>query len=350
MTKKKYIAISILIVIFVFGGLFYGGIFDFQAKEATNTVKSGVTKDCTSTPWVVAQKKDFFKKYGVNFKDVGQIAPPQRKAAFLSGQTNVFEEHPNGIINLIKSGAKIRVVAVIGAEPVNQTERYDLKYHMHYLVKDGGLIKNADDLKKFKEKNNRKIKIGVAATGICADLEATAYLNKLNISKDDYEFIVINDDQQEQTLQQGLIDIASLHPPFFLKAEKDGGVNVLFTSTDAFGPAAGITLLAFSEDFINKYPGTVEDFIRAYTDSTRWSNDHRDEAGKLTAEFIDLPYTSNVHWYSPSNAIDDTSKAYIQQWIDAMVENGQLKKGEITVDDIVTYKFKDTWKTNLPDN
>jgi len=351
MVNKKLIGVVVAVIVIAgIGAAVFGGVFTDNTKAEFNAVKSGVTKDCTSTPWVVAQQKGFFKKYGVNFTDVGEIAAPQRNAAFLSGQTNVIEEHPNGIINLIKSGAKIKVVAVIGAEPVNQTERADLKYHMHYLVKEGGLLNSSEDLKTFKEKNGRKIKIAVGATGICADLEANAYFRKLNISKDDYEFIVLADNQQEQALQQGSIDIATLHPPFFLKAEKDGGVKVLFTSTDAFGDAAGTTLLAFSEEYIEKYPGTIRDFLKAYTEATRWSNEHRDEAGELTAKFIDLPFTSNVHWYSPSNAIDETSRGYIQQWIDAMVTDGYLKKGEITVDDIVTDKFKDTWRTDLPDN
>jgi ABC-type nitrate/sulfonate/bicarbonate transport system substrate-binding protein len=351
MVNKKLIGIVIAVIVVVgVSAAFFGGVFADNTKADFNSVKSGVTKDCSSTPWVVAQQKGFFKKYGVNFTDVGEIAPPQQNAAFLSGQTNVVDNHPNNIINLIKSGAKIKAVAVSGAEPVNQTEKYDLKYHMHYLVKEGGLLNSTEDLKNFKEKNGRKIKIAVGATGICSDLEANAYFRKLNISKDDYEFVVLADNQQEQALQQGSIDIASLHPPFFLKAEKDGGVGVLFTSTDAFGDAAGMTLLCFSEEYIEKYPGTIRDFINAFKDAERWSNEHRDEAGELTAKFIDLPYTSNVHWYSPSGAFDDVSIGYLQQWIDAMVIDGQLKEGEFTPEDLYTTKFQDTWKTDLPDN
>jgi ABC-type nitrate/sulfonate/bicarbonate transport system substrate-binding protein len=349
MVNKKYAGVLVAVIAIVVIAFFAaGGSSVFSAKEGNNTVEAAVTKDCAGTPWFVGQEKGFFDKYNINFIDKGEISWGQQPAALISGEINVYDNHPNAIINLIKSGAKVKAVAVTGAEPINHSTTNE--EHMHWLVKENSTLKTAADFIKFKEETGNKVKIAVGSTGICADLETNAWLRKNNISKDYYEFVVLADPQQEQALLQGSIDIATLHPPFFSKAEKDGGVRVLFTSTEALGPAAGLSLLVFTEDYIEKYPGTVRDFTKAYTEALRWSNNHREEAGEITAKNIGLPYTSNVHWYSPSSAIDDTVKGYLQTWIDNMVLDGQLKEGEFTPEDIYTTEFQDTWRTDLPDN
>jgi len=53
-----------------------------RQKRKTIHDKSQVNKDCSGTPWFVGVEKNFFKNGGVNFDDVGQIAGPQRNAAF----------------------------------------------------------------------------------------------------------------------------------------------------------------------------------------------------------------------------------------------------------------------------
>lgn len=351
MVNKRYAGIAIVAVIIIVAAAFFafGGTSAFATKQASNEVDAAVTKDCAGTPWFVGQELGFFNKSGIKFVDKGEIKWTDQPAALASGQINVYDGHPNSIINLLKAGAKVKGVAVGGAEPTDGGNKVD-EDHMHWLVLENSTLKTATDFKTFKEQNNRKVKIAVGGTGLCADLETNAWLRKNNISKDYYEFIVLPDPQQEQALKQGSIDIATLHPPFYKKAEKDGGVRILFTSYDAFGPAAGLTLVVFTEDYINKYPGTVRDFINAYKDAERWINNNREEAGEITAKDIGLPYTSNVHYYSSSGAINDKVKGYLQQWIDAMVADGQIQAGQYKPEDLYTTEFSDTWKTNLPDN
>lgn len=347
MVNQKYAAIAVIAVIglvaavFLVGGSSLGG-----AKESSNTVNAAVTKDCAGTPWFVAQEKGFFEKGGINFVDKGEIAWAQQPAALLSGQINVYDGHPNALINLLKSGAKVKAVAVGDAEPTPGT--VEDAEHMRWLVKEDSPLKSAEDITNFAKDNNRKVKIAVGATGICADLQTYSWLDKNNISKDDVELVVLADPQQQQALDQGLIDIATLHPPFYYKAQQDGGFRVLFDSTEAFGEAAGLTFIIFTEEYIEKYPGTVRDFIKSYKEAERWTNENRAEAGEITAKNIGLPYTSNVHWYSPSGAIDQEVIDFIQQWIDAMVYAGELEEGQFKPEDLYTTEFSDVWRTDLP--
>ena len=352
MVNKRYAGIAVVaVIIIVVAGFFaLGGTSAFATKQASNEVDAAVTKDCAGTPWFVGQELGFFNKSGIKFVDKGEIKWTDQPAALASGQINVYDGHPNSVINLIKAGAKVKGVAVGGAEPTDGGNKVD-EDHMHWLVAESSPLKNASDIPAFVKQNNRPVKIAVGGTGLCADLETDYYLNHtLHIPKSDYQFVVLPDPQQEQALKQGSIDVATLHPPFYKKAESDGGVRILFNSYQAFGPAAGLTLVVFTDDYISKYPGTVRDFTNAYKDGERWINNNRDEAGNITAKDIGLPFTSNVHYYSSSGAINDKVKGYLQQWIDAMVEDGQIQPGQFKPEDLYTTEFSDTWKTNLPDN
>ncbi|MCE7699692.1 MAG: ABC transporter substrate-binding protein [Methanobacterium paludis] len=347
MVNKKYAAITIIaVVVIVLAVLFGTGAF--AAKQTANTVNAAVTLDCAGTPWFVGVEKGYFKKYGLNFVNKGQIKWADQPAALASGQINVYDGHPNKLIDLLQSGAKVKGVAVSGAEPTVGGNKVD-EDHMHWLVSENSTLNTAADI-KAREQSGNKVKVAVGDRSDCGDLEFDAWLRSNNLTKDDITYVVLPDPQQEQALKQGQIDIATLHPPFYKKAEADGGVRIFLNSYQAFGPAAGLTLVVFTDDYISKYPGTVRDFINAYKDGERWINNNRDEAGNITAKDIGLPYTSNVHYYSDSGAIDSTVKGYLQQWIDAMVADGDIKQGQYKPEDLYTTEFSDTWKTNLPDN
>jgi ABC-type nitrate/sulfonate/bicarbonate transport system substrate-binding protein len=257
--------------------------------------------------------------------------------ALISGQTNVADAHPNTIINLLESGAKVKGVVAGGYEP---PEGNIMKYHMHWLVLNSSSYHNIRDLVA----NGRKPKIAVGGLGICADLENNAWFRQYNLTKDDFEYTVIPDPQQEQALRQGLIDVALLHPPFYTAAEAHGGVRVIESSYDTLlegknGSPAGLTLLYFTEDFIKNHPDDVRKFAKAFKDAERWSNDHPNESGELTAKDIGLS-TANAHYYSYSGAIDDSD---IQKWIDAMVADGNIPSGKYKPSDLYTTEFSDLW-------
>jgi ABC-type nitrate/sulfonate/bicarbonate transport system substrate-binding protein len=353
MVNKKIIGIAAVVVIIAAIAVILG-TGAFSTPTDPTDINAAINKDCTVTAWVVGEKEGFFKKYGVNVVDKGNIPAPQRPAAFTSGEINVIEAQPNTIINFIQSGVKAKGVVVTETEPADGDVS---KQHMHWLVKDDSPLKTAEDFKTFKETNGRKAVVAIAATGSCADLETNAWFRKNNISKEYYEIIILGDDQQEIALKQGSIDVATLHPPFYAKAEKDsadakdasGKFRILFTSTDAFGKAAGLSFAVFTEDYIKENPDVVRNFVNAFKDSERWANEHREEAGELTSEKIGLPFTANTHWYSPSGAITPEVKQLTQQWIDAMVADGIIKQGEFKPEDLYTTEFKDTWKTDLPD-
>jgi len=317
----------------VLSALLLLGVAVYAADSNSDyTLKASVNKDCSGTPWFVGVEKDFFKNGGVNFVDVGQIAAPQRNLALTSGQIDVEDVDPQQLINLIKAGVKVKGVAQSGDEPSDGDIN---KEHMHWVVLEDSPLKTPEDIANQKG----VVKFGVISEGICADTQNNALLRKYNIPKDKVQYVVIPDPQQEQALKQKLIDVAILHPPFYFAAEKHGGVRVLASSKDAFKGAGGTTLLVFREDFIKEHPETVRRFTQAYKDTEKWVNENREEAGELTAKDIGLTEAA-VHFYSHTGEINDSQ---LQYWIDSLVTDGVIKKGEFKPEDLYIKDFKDTW-------
>jgi ABC-type nitrate/sulfonate/bicarbonate transport system substrate-binding protein len=330
--KVRNIAVLAIIMVAV-SALVLAAILPGNANASSKyTIRANVNKDCTGTPYYVGQQIGYFEGNNINFVDQGALDYSLQPAALISGQDDLYDGHPNTIINLLQSGAKVKAVVMSGYEPAdgNLSEQ-----HMHWLTLANGPYQTLDDL--FA--NGHKPKIAVLATGICADLETNAYFREHNITSDRYELITLSDPQQEAALRAGTIDVAVLHPPFYTAAEQHGGVTILTTSTEAFGKVAGTSLLVFTEAFIKNHPDAVRAYIKAYKDAERWSNDHRAEAGELTAKTIGLT-SSTAHYYSYSGAITD---ADIQPWIDAMVTEGTIAAGQYKPSDLYTTEFSDLW-------
>jgi ABC-type nitrate/sulfonate/bicarbonate transport system substrate-binding protein len=314
-----------------------------------DTIVANVNKDCSATPWVVGEVDSFFNNSGIKFVDAGALSWDLQPAALISGQTNVYDGHPNAIIDLLVANAKIQGVVQSGQEPAASPENVS-KEHMHWLVLNDSPLYNASDIITFVQKNGHPVKIGVGGLGICTDLETNAWLRENNIPQSDIQYVVIPDPNQLQALDQGLIDVACLHPPFYSAAEHDskptdvgGGVRIFFTSTQAFGQDAGTSLLTFTDDFIKNNPDTVRKFAEAYHSAEVWANSNPVEAANQTGNWIGLANDTNVHYYSWTGQI---SNSQLQDWINAMVADGDIKPGQYTPSDLYTTEFSDIWGNN----
>jgi len=306
-----------------------------SASPGQYTIRANVDKDCTATPWLVGEQKGFFKANNISFVDSGSLDWSLMPSALVAGKTDVYDAEVNALINLRQGGARVVGVVRSNAEPSPSDTVHS--HHMQWLVLNGSPY-SADSIKTLVA-SGHKPKVAVGALGICADLETQAWFRQYNLTKDNFEFIVMPDPDQEAALRQGQIDIAVLHPPFYTAAQQHGGVRVLTTSYDAFGSEGGYSLLVFTEDYIKKNPEAVRAFIRAFKDSERWSNDHPTESGNLLKDNIGLSGAAS-HYYSYTGAISDSD---IQPWIDEMVADGDLKAGEVKPSDLYTTEFSDLW-------
>ncbi len=325
-------AVSALVIIASVIYIFAVAGTDAGTGTGDYTLKASVTNDCTGTPWFVGQEKGFFRDAGLNFVDVGQTVTEQRGTALALGQIDVLDVDPLTLVNMVKSGVKVRAVAQSGdSSNDGDTDKEFMQW----------LVVNDSSLQSFASigASNRTIRIGIGALGTAPELQTEALLDKYGVPREKAEFVVLPEQNQYQALRQGLIDVAVLHAAFYACAHAQGGVRILATSTDAFGPAGGMTLLIATERFIEEHPETMSKFITGYKNAETWCNANRAEAGAITARHLGI-CTGVSHYYSGTGTINVSQ---LQYWIDTMTDCGILSPGELKPSDLYTDQFKDVW-------
>jgi ABC-type nitrate/sulfonate/bicarbonate transport system substrate-binding protein len=324
--------VALVLLVIVAYGIYAFGQND--TEKSKYTFRASVTNDCTGTPWFVGSQQDFFKKQGIDYIDVGQTVATQRPYALALGQIDVLDADPLTLVNLLKSGAKVKAVAQSGISPGNGDTK------QQYL---SWIVANDSDLTSFESIKyiNRTLKVGVGALGCSSDLQTNALLRKYGIPADKIEYSVIPEENQQQALRENIIDIAVLQPAFSGCTKKRLNARSIASSSDALGEAGGMTLLICKESYIQSHPETVEKFITGYKESERWCNENPLEAGNITAERLGLCDGGAVsHYYSNKGNVNESQ---LQVWLDEMTTQGLIKPGEFKVSDLYTDQFKKAW-------
>jgi ABC-type nitrate/sulfonate/bicarbonate transport system substrate-binding protein len=333
LSRRTYAVIAALILTAVISY----GIYTVNQNGINNskyTFKASVTNDCTGTPWFVGNQQGFFAKHGINYIDVGQTVAQQRPYAFALGQIDVLDADPLTLVNLLKSGVKVKAVAQSGISPMDGDKN---KEYLHWDVR---MDSNLTSFASIND-SNRTIKIGIGALGCSSDLQTNALLRKYGIPQSKIEYVVIPEQNQQQALREDIIDIAVLQVAYHACAQKRLNVRSLASSSDALGEAGGMTLLICKESFIESHPKTVEKFIVGYKESERWCNDNREEAGKITADRLGLCEGGAVsHYYSDNGSVNQNQ---LQIWLDEMAAQGLINPGEYNISDLYTDRFNNSW-------
>lgn len=335
--KKSFKWIYAGIAAFVLLAVAAYGVYTFGQNGADKnkyTFRASVTNDCTGTPWFVGSQQGFFEKQGVDYIDVGQTVATQRPYALALGQIDVLDADPLTLVNLLKSGVKVKAVAQSGISPGNGDTK---QQHLSWIVANDSDLTSFESIKYI----NRTLKVGVGALGCSSDLQTNALLRKYGIPANKIEYSVIPEENQQQALRENLLDIAVLQPAYSGCTKKRLNARSIASSSDALGEAGGMTLLICKENFIQSHPETVERFITGYKESERWCNENPREAGNITAERLGLCDGGAVsHYYSNKGNVNESQ---LQVWLDEMTTQGLIKPGEFKASDLYTDQFKNTW-------
>lgn len=303
-----------------------GGLFVF---------KTWTRKDCSVTPWVVAEREGFLKAEGIRIDYTGETQPALQIPSILRGDNDVADYHPNTIAVAKAGGAAITGVAELGLEPTDPSAPATLR-HMWWFVnpKLHPEVKSFGDLSKLPA--DKKIKIATITKNICADFETKLLADKAGIPRDRIEWISMPDVQAIQALSQGLIDVSEVHPPFYKGMEEAGNLKIADSSETGLGAAAGVTYWVFRDDFIQKHPNEIAAFVRAFRNAQQWANEHPEQAQKYTEEAIGQPVKGN-HYYSTRLTVDESLSA---AWIEDLVQSGVFERGKVTPQTLVTHEIE----------
>ena len=175
----------------------------------------------------------------------------------------------------------------------------------------------------------------IATNGIGGGLDGAvrAMLLKNGLKPDtDVRIVDANFPAMESMLREGKVDVATFAAPFWNRANKAGGVRVLFTMKDAIGDNQHLFWVA-RRDFLDRNHAVLVDFFEDYLRAHRWFVDpkNRQEAFALIAQFAKRP-ASDFDWelregtgYYREKDLR-LNRAVLQRTADALLEVGFLKQ------------------------
>jgi ABC-type nitrate/sulfonate/bicarbonate transport system substrate-binding protein len=290
-------------------------------------VKTWSRKDCSSTPWIVADQKGFFKEEGLKIVYTGDTQPGQQIPSVLNGNNDVGNAHPNQIAVAIAAGAKIKGVVKAGIDPFPDQD--PKLRHMTWYVNPN----ETPDIKSYADLNKHagKVKFSIITNNQCSDFLANNIADKQGVSRDKIEWVTMPDIQAVQALKKGLVTVSGVHPPFY-KSMEDAGMVKIADSLDAgFGQGGGIGYYYFTTDYIQQHPDIVKKFSAAIIKAQKWANEHPEEARKLTEDWIQVP-VSATHYYAADTAI---GADLVTPWIEDLEKAGVIPKGKVKASDLV---------------
>ncbi len=244
--------IALVAAIAAFGvGIIYERPVQAKSEKDLFAIKTWTRKDCSVTPWTVADKMGYLAEEGIKLEYTGETQPALQIPSILRGNNDVGTFHPNTIAVAKAGGALITGVVQAGIEPTDPKIPEKLR-HMFWYVNPTKHpeIKTFADLKKIPG----KIKIATITKNICSDFETNLLADKYGVPRSKFEWVTMPDVQAIQALKQGLIDVSEVHPPFYKGMADSGARKVADTSETGLGASAGLTYYIFRDEYVNKGP------------------------------------------------------------------------------------------------
>lgn len=278
-------------------------------------------------------------------EDLGYLAPlkltyvgntisgPANIQNVVTGDVDVGGAFNGAVVKLM--AAKAPVTAVIGYYGV------DDKAWSGFFVLNDSPIRDARQLLGKK--------IAMNTLGAHSEFMLKEFLFRHGFSPEEAKqvtLVVVPPTIAEQSLRQQQVDVAVLGGIFRDRALERGGIRPLFSDYELFGKfTAGSYLMR--NDFIRDNPNTVRQFVQGTAKAIEWARSTpRDEVVRRHEDIVKRrgrnEDTSAIKfWQSygvagPGGRLSDRE---YQVWIDWLVKDGDLTRGQISAKDLYTTKF-----------
>jgi ABC-type nitrate/sulfonate/bicarbonate transport system substrate-binding protein len=270
----------------------------------------------------VADSLGYFEEGRARPKYIGKIAAPQIIPLVGTGEIDFGTRMVPLVISAIASGLDLKVVAA-GGKTLQEAP------HMKYFVRDDSGIITPKDLEGKT--------IGFNSFGACAEFVTKKYLREQGVDVGKINWVVIPDNQAEQTLTTGNIDVAIIHPPMSGSAEHNPALRKLWSDYDLDGGLGGMAPYSVFGKFSREHPEATRDVVHAIARAANWVNANPDNARKITSERIGM----KLELVERFAYVDDLviTEPPIQYYIDILESEGKLRKGVVQIQDIYTNDF-----------
>jgi len=217
-----------------------------------------------------AQKANLFRKRGIQVEISAMGSGAAIFAAVVGGSADFGSGSLFPVFTAYGHGIPLRIVAPIGLYDTDHCDTWLL------VAKDSALHEPRD--------LNGKIMGADAPTDIYVSA-TRVWMDKHGGDGKSLRPIELKATEQLAALDAGRIDVVVLKPPYLTVAMQSGKVRVLGKPLDMIAPRFLISCWVATADYIARNPDTVNAFVAALGESTRWTNAHQPETIDMVAAF-----------------------------------------------------------------
>lgn len=280
-------------------------------------------------------------------EDLGYLAPlklnfvgntisgPQNIQNVVTGDVDIGGAFNGAVIKLVAAGAPIQaVIGLYGAD--------ELSFMGFYTLADGPIHGPRDLIGK---------KIAMNTLGAHSEFMLREYLTRAGLSADEIAqvtMVVVPPVNSEQALRQHHVDVAALQNMLRDQALERGGLRRLVSDYELFGKFTAGSLV-MNRAFIAKHPATVRRFVQGTAKAIEWARNNPREV--VIARFEKIiarrgrSEDASILKYWQSTGIASTGgipgDRDFSIWIDWLVRDGQLQRGQVKPADVYTTRFFD---------
>ncbi|MEL4024808.1 ABC transporter substrate-binding protein [Lysinibacillus endophyticus] len=262
-----------------------------------------------------------------------QVGGPESIQLTATGEIDFGFAFNGAIIKSYAQGVKIKsVVASYGS---------DENTFGGYYTLEGSGIKTAKDLIGKK--------VGVNTLGAQNEFIIKQFLRDGGLTEEEIshvELVVIPSASAEQILRAGQVDVVSLGGIGRDRALENGGLYLLFRDIDLFGEFTAGEYF-FTEKYIKENPDTVKTFVEGVAKAIEWARTTPRE--EVIAKFEEIvsaregnETTENLKYWKSTGIAEEggvIAEKEFQVWIDWLVKSGEIKEGQVKVEDLYTNEF-----------
>lgn len=261
------------------------------------------------------------------------VGGPESIQLTATGETDFGSAFNGAIIKSYAQGVNIK--SVVGSYGSDENTFYG-----YYVLEDS-------DIKTAKDLIGKKI--GVNTLGAHSEFAVKQFLNDNGLTEyeiKEVELVVVPGASAEQILRASQIDVVALSGIVKDKALESGGIRPIFKDIDLFGEfTAGAYF--FTAKYIEENPDTVKTFVEGVAKAIEWARTTPREEVIAKYEEIILAREGNEtpdnlkYWKSTGIAEEggQIAEKEFQVWIDWLVTNGELKEGQVKVEDVYTNEY-----------
>lgn len=273
-----------------------------------------------------AQELGYWDNAGIRPTFIGGIDSGQLPALVGKGDVTFALFMFNRALAAVASGVDLKVIAA-------QTYTTRDEPHMTYFTRADSRI-GLNNLKGLEDQT-----VGINSLGGCAEFILKDLLTKNGIDIKRVKFLTQAEPLLRQSLEDGAVALAVVHPPLNGVLRADNGLKVAFSDYDNSQEDGGSAPLSANGEFIRKYPAQTREFVGILAKTANWINANPDKAAEITARLTGIPREQVTKYYWVNNLILDEQQ--LQFWWGLLGRVGSLtpEQAKLKPSDVATNAY-----------